>query len=989
MKKRIVAFALALVMTVLALVGCGAPSIDEIELKEYASFDIDDFIKALGEIEIDDGAFTNNSKDRETAVLESIYSKIVTNLMKTDDELFKGTIGANDVVYYSYYIEDAEGNIYYEAPKGSGYTAIMKNEYNIQFGMISEKDDTYELDSKIKDVLVGKDITDKVYEVVKKENTAITVGEGETVTIVVSYTRTHIDDGGTPGDDEEAKKDDKTITEKAYYDVLVLSKDSADPLVKLLLNGNEEIGEAALKIIDSGNKNVVTFTKEITNDNGTPDDTSDDKKETKSTNKFKVTEDGVEYEYSNMKILWSVEKAGADEFTFTHTPFVTEGETDDEKEKSKVKLYPIGVALDSKDSQVDLTDKELTYHIFPVSYYDIPEFENDSALATAILEYYLGDSLKADSFKVLADKLFGKKDDKGDADATNDTFTEIKTYVAQLIEIYAAKKDSKKWATVSEALAKEGAIAVLKKLASGNYVLTDDEKDATKSPLADYYSMFDLLASIADLALADKLNSSNVEVNNTGKKDDATITADERAKLEAAYATLKTIVDENKFDFFYKASYPIFVNLETSKAITAAMDAAKEALGLYEKYTEVFANRAAIVAKKAEIAAIEAKGDAATDDEKASLDTLKTDVADLEKKIKDNFPSTEIIKFKTASLKVISTLKSTAMEEAVAYAIDNKIAEIVSAKNDKATEDTADDVIAATEIAKELKESIYETEDEKYRDYIQQEVSKAVYQLIIDKVKIKTDKNGQKLLPEDLVEEFKKHIYEQNEHKFFTGTRSGAKNEDGTPMSNYKYFKGDLEAFLKDAYKDKYTDKYQAEDYLGKMTEEARGYIEPMIKIYTVAAAFNEKGAQKELAKFLEADIKAGIYNSYYKNNDKLSAEENAEAKAKAEEQSKEYIEFLREYSQFFIIDDDAFDLYVDFNFGSAYDDYEEMYGERNLRMAEQLNKLMDYLVGVKGTVVKHNDNWEFKHTMGEDVRDGVTYYTMSFHNSLIKYTVK
>ena len=55
----------------------------------------------------------------------------------------------------------------------------------------------------------------------------------------------------------------------------------------------------------------------------------------------------------------------------------------------------------------------------------------------------------------------------------------------------------------------------------------------------------------------------------------------------------------------------------------------------------------------------------------------------------------------------------------------------------------------------------------------------------------------------------------------------------------------------------------------------------------------------------------------------------------------------------------------------------------------EQLNKLMDYLVGVKGTVVKHNDNWEFKHTMGEDVRDGVTYYTMSFHNSLIKYTVK
>ena len=161
------------------------------------------------------------------------------------------------------------------------------------------------------------------------------------------------------------------------------------------------------------------------------------------------------------------------------------------------------------------------------------------------------------------------------------------------------------------------------------------------------------------------------------------------------------------------------------------------------------------------------------------------------------------------------------------------------------------------------------------------------------------------------------------------------------------------------------------------------------ILLISVAKAFAAKGAQKELAKFLEADIKAGLYNSYYENDDELTAEENAEAKAEAEERSKEYIEFLREYAQYFIVDDDAFDLYVDYNFGSAYSDYEEYYGERNLRMAEQLNKLMDYLVGVKGTVVKHNDEWEFKHVMLEEVKDEVTYYTMSFHNSLIKYTVK
>lgn len=1037
MKKKIVAFALALVMTVLALVGCGAPSMDEIELQEYASFDIDEFIKALGKIEIEDGTFTNNSKDRENFVKESIYNKIVTNLMKTDSKLYKGVVGKNDVVYYSYYLTDEDGNKYYEdkASSGSGYTAIMKNEYSLYFGTLNEGDDKYELNKLIMDAFVNADISDMVYKVNSKANSKITVGDNESVKIVVSFTRSYTDKGENTEDTEEGKKDDVVKYQKASYYELVLDKNSTNPLVQLLLKGNDEYGKTELKVTASGN--VVTFKNTVKDDNGTPDDTSDDKNKEVSTSEFKVVEkvtekvveDGVEkdvekdveYTYSNMKILWYVEDEGNffknaenDKYTFEYKTYEdAKGETDADKEKNSFKLTPYGISDVSSSSasvsQISVSGKTLYYHIFPVAYYDVPEFDDAADYAAAILKYYYGNTQNSSTkeYNLLAAEILANAAFKG-------SDTDIKKLTDELIEIYDAAADSKKWANASEGLKKLEAVILLQKLAASTYVLSD--KDKTALPV--YAELFELIFTpLADLVLVDNLNNAKVE-DITGNKEGESANY---KKIVEAFENLREIVELDKISNFYryvvdeendKVTFSIFEKLasmqELGKARTKFNDLAKEALKLYDKYIKVPENQAKVAELNAQIKGIEDLGEGATAEQKTELPELKKQRDALQKEL-DAFTTVEIVSFKTKALEIISTLKTDkeigVMTLAIEHVTDEKIAEIVATKNDKGTaDDTSDDEIASDAIVKELEKSVYDTEEEAYREDIQKKVSKAVYQLILDSVKIKVDKNGNKVYPEDLVEEFRDHIFEEKEHTFYTGNRSGATNEDGTAMSNYKYFKGSLVDFLKDAYKDKYTNKYEADDYMSKMTEEAKEYLDPMIKIYTVAKAFDARGAQKDLAKFLEENIKAGLYNSYYDNDDELSAEENAEAKAEAEEQSKEYIEYLREYAQYFLVTDDAFDLFVDYNYGSMYDDVEKIYGERNLRMAEQLAKLMDYLVGVKGTVVLNTEEHdghshsepEFKQNMKEVPvldKDGnptnVYEYYMEFYNPLIKYSFK
>ena len=911
MKKKILSLALALVMVVLMLVSCGAPQIDELDLSEYATFDLDEFKEALGKIEIEDGSYTNNPKWREVIVKENVYSSVVSAIVKEGNKLYDGTVGANDVVYYCYYVT-LDGQVFYfdQMDVATVTASSTSSAHTIQLGAVSENDDDYEFKKLLLDALKGKDLTDKVYKVNNTKNTVVKVEDGEAVTIVISYTRSYTDDKGTPDD----KTDDVTVKETAKYETLVLSESTkSNALVAALL--------AEGSVVKVGNK--VTVKKTTVDDKGTPDDTSDDVTKTEDVSTFEVALDGKTYTYENVQVKWIVDEPGADEFTFEYTPFVTDPEKEEEQ---KTEVEPSGVHV--ADTKVDLQDKKLTYHVFPIYYYDVPEFDDDSVIATAIIKYILGSKVKADSFDI-----FESTDYKNGE-------TEVKDLAAQLVELYTLKS-SKKWSDASEKLSAYAYVKLLAKLNSGKFELTDEEKN--DEALKDYVSMFEVLDTLSDMVLIDKVN-----YNDPTK---STLTDEEKVTLDALFDYLKGITVDVVFaDMFTLSAEDVKAILDLKVEVETTIPGKITA-----KEAEIKEKNDAIAQKDAEIAA----NPDATDADKEALKTLKTELEALKKELSNLKAELTLsaTSLKTDALKLFSNAKTSAYDNTLTSAIDKKIDETINAKN-------ADGELVAAKVVEEQYETVRHDSDSEYRSYIATEVATAVYELIMDKVKVVS-------YPEEIVKEFSEHIYEEYEYKFYKEKRSGSDE------SNYKYFKGDIEAYLKDALK--------SDDYMAAIEKEAKEYLEPMIKIYTVAKAFDKDGAQKLLAAFVEADIKAGVYDAHFNEDDDLTAEEKDEAKKTATENK----EAARNNAKYFYVDNEAFKAFKKEQ-GSGYDDLAEYYGERNIRAALQINKLFDFLVGTQYEVTQHDGDWHTEALTREVTdKDGNVTIEIVFHNSLIKYTVK
>ncbi len=928
MKKKIVSLALALVMVVLMLVGCGAPSIEELELSDYATFSLEEFKKDLAKIEIEDGSYTNNPKFRDIIVKESVYSSVASAIIKEGKKLYDGKIGANDVVYFCYYTTTDDGTVFhFDQMDVSTVTASSTSKAHvIQLGAVSENDDDYEFNKALLSALSGKDLTDMVYKVNNTKNAVVEVEDGESITLVISYTRSYTDEKGTPDD----KTDDETVKQSAKFEEIVLSEDNmSNPLVAALL--------AEGSVIKLGNK--ITVKKTVVDDNGTPDDDTDDTSKTEDVSTFEVVIDGITYTYENVQAKWIVEEKGdAGAFTFTYTPFTEE----------KTEVEPSGLC--NAGTKVDLKDKELTYHLFPIYYYDVPEFENDAGevddnvIAAAIIKYILADKVALSSFDVFEDTDFKN----GDAS--------IKTLAEQLVEIYKLKS-SKKWSDASEKLSAYAYIKLLAKLQSGKYELTDEEK--SDEAFKDHLAMFELLDTLSDITLVDKIN-----YNDASK---STLTDEEKVTLDAIFVYLKSVTVDVVFEGFFTLSE------ETVKAVLDLKEEIETTIPgkISAKNDEITAKETEINDKEAELDAMDEVTDAAKAELaalKAELELLKKDLSNLKADL--TLKSTQ---FKTDALKLFSAAKSDAYDNTLKFAIDTKIAEMIAAKSDNGTaDDESDDKTVASEVVAEKYEQLAHDNDSSYRQYIADEVAKAVYKLIDKHVKIVS-------YPEEIVKEFSEHIYEEYEYKFYKEKR------ENTEESNYKYFKGDIEAFMKDAFK--------SDDYRAAIEAKAKEYLAPMIKIYVVAEAFAADGAQKKLEAFVNADIAAGVYDAHYKNDDSLSAEENKAAKAEAEEAANENKKIVREDAKYFLIDDEAFKVFKKSQ-GSSYSDLAEYYGERNLRAALQFNKLFDFLVGTKSEVSEHNGEWHTEPLSREvevEVEGGTstTIIEIVFHNDLIKYTVK
>ena len=278
-------------------------------------------------------------------------------------------------------------------------------------------------------------------------------------------------------------------------------------------------------------------------------------------------------------------------------------------------------------------------------------------------------------------------------------------------------------------------------------------------------------------------------------------------------------------------------------------------------------------------------------------------------------------------------------------------------------------LVAATSGEKNLGKEIFDeyvhntrhSLKETYDSDITDKVQKAVWKLIDESVTIKG-------YPEELLKEYCEHIYETYEYEYYKGDFD--KN-----TSNYEKY-DNLQKYMEAQL------KVVGEDKVNKAIEDqAKGYLDPIIKIYVVAKACeaDANAAMTGANGYIELDIAGGAYNvdeeSYKDTYGDKAADKIAEAKKNAEES----IKAAREEAGMFLVDDAYMNRYKK-EIGTAYyNDLIAEYGEINLRAAFQLNRLFYYLTSTNLEFNEHEGHAEIKYT-----EDG-NY--ISFRT--VKYTIK
>ena len=330
MKKRIISLILVAVMALLALSSC-AYSYEKDDMSKYATFDSEAFFKALtdGKITIADGTFGTDEEGRWEKVADDIFTTLGKNA-DTDEKVKEGKAGKYDKLYYCYYATveiDGKEHIFF-ASKMAASSAT-----NFQMGISTVEG----LNEKIEELVKSKeDIKDFIYTIHTSDVTS-TADKKESVAaagdvIYVSYTKKYTafaydKDGNVVMDGD--KKATETKTETVAYE-------------KVTLNGAE--GSFLANLVG---------------------------KKVNETNKFDVTDNTLETDdktvhYTNVKINWIVEN-DTEIGTVTDKTY-----TSTKKEK------------DVYGTEIDLKDKELTYHIFPVYLIDV----EDELTAELVLKHF-------------------------------------------------------------------------------------------------------------------------------------------------------------------------------------------------------------------------------------------------------------------------------------------------------------------------------------------------------------------------------------------------------------------------------------------------------------------------------------------------------------------------------------------------------------------------------------------------------------------------
>lgn len=389
MKKKIIASMLVVVMLVLMLVGCGAYDFTEENLDEYVTFNYDALMEGLGKIEIEDADFTGDPEKRKEKIVENIFSAItstVKNEAKTfeKDKLDGGKVGERDIVYFCYYATDADGNIFeFSNMKESAITSSSTSSKHVV--ELGGDEDAESFLGRVALALKGYDFGENggysMSTSTDLDDTKVKAAD----TVVVSYTVTW-----NTYKEGETDKDGKPVIDKTYKQVATFER--------LLVSGESEnrVGRFLSSILADENYVVKVGSKVA-------------KKEGSDSNyTHEITDGGVKYTYSDLKIEWKEENEGTP-VSFTYTPYTSDN-----------KVAPDSLHNSGDDSKVNLKDTELTYHIYPVYYLSVPTEVN----AYTILRYVLGSKIGSSTIEALS------SEDYKNGDKT------VKALVEALVKVY-------------------------------------------------------------------------------------------------------------------------------------------------------------------------------------------------------------------------------------------------------------------------------------------------------------------------------------------------------------------------------------------------------------------------------------------------------------------------------------------------------------------------------------------------------------------------
>ena len=393
MKRRIIALFLVVVTLTLTLASCSY-NYSKKDMSEFATFDKAKFEEGMKALKVEDGDFTTNEDVRRLEVVDYIYEKLAA-AADTKNQVKTGTVGAHDVLYYTYYATGVIEGVTYTFFANSMEAAKAAK---FQLGL----SDLEGINKLISDNLpADADLKDFVYDT----KTDGTVAAGDR--IYVSYNKSY-----TVSDSA------KSFTVK--YDELTVptAEGGADFLSKII---GKEVGKK-FSLDDKVMENIEGADVEVT--------------------------------YSDITVHWVV-KSGApivtfEDVTYTATKKVAPVETTESKELKDVKLtyyvYPVYVNTVAEISGgsiiTDVFGKNLTVNSLPM--FKEEAYSSKIEAIAKVLKELSDEKTQLDKDIEARDKAQKTVDDAGDkaTEAQKTALENAKTKVTNTENKVKEKRDA-------------------------------------------------------------------------------------------------------------------------------------------------------------------------------------------------------------------------------------------------------------------------------------------------------------------------------------------------------------------------------------------------------------------------------------------------------------------------------------------------------------------------------------------------------------------